>query len=484
MKSFNDYLESSGEIGFVDEARNSLVYVSGIPKVRAGEVVIFENQELGQVFSIAKEFVEVLLLTGARVNVGSKVTRTGALLKVNVGEGLLGRMIDPLGNPIDQKGEIRNTASYFVDRNPPKIFDKQQIKDSLETGVTLVDLVVPLGKGQRELVIGDRKTGKTEFLLDTIVNQAQLGSVCIYAVIGQKKADIKKLTEFFQQKGVSSKIVIVATSSSDPSGLIHLTPYTAMTAAEAFVEKGKEVLLILDDMTTHARCYREISLLAKRFPGKSSYPGDIFYVHARLIERAGKFSKGAITCLPVAESLLGDISGYIQTNLMAMTDGHIFFDINLYNQGKRPAVNPFLSVTRVGHQTQTPLKQDLSRNLLSFLISYEQMKQFLHFGAEVGETTRNILKQGAIIDSYFQEESHSPIPANANILIAAGIWAGIWSEAKIEEFRAQSERVVLDYKTNSNFRKEADELISLNTNFSDLVGNVRKNPEIIIQRLK
>jgi len=256
-----------------------------------------------------------------------------------------------------------------------------------------------------------------------------------------------------------------------------------MSVAEYFSNQGHNVLLILDDLTTHARNYRQISLLAKRFPGRSAYPGDIFYLHAKLIERAGNFKKGSITCLPVAESLLGDLSGYLQTNLMAMTDGHLFFDIDLYNEGKRPSINPFLSVTRVGHQTQKQLVKDIGREVSVFLVTYERMKQFLHFGAEVGETARNILNLGGKIDIFFNQPQERIISINANIIILSGLWAGIWNETENQDLGREIESILLSYNTNQNFKKEVDQLILSSNSFSDIVNSIRRNNELIVSNI-
>ena len=479
MENFDYYLEKYGEIGFVEESVHSLVYVSGLPKVHPNEMVIFEDGDIGQVLGIDSDQAEVLLFSHSKIRVGSKLARTDRYVTISVGDSLLGKTIDPLGRILGRTDTVEGTELRNIESDPPKLMDRKPIEKPLESGVSLVDMVVPLAKGQRQLVIGDRKTGKTEFVLQTIITQARLGTICIYAVIGQKYIDIKKLTTTFAEKNILGSTVVIASSSSDASGLIYLTPYTAMTIAEYFRDKGMDVLLILDDLTTHARTYREISLLGRRFPGRSSYPGDIFYIHARLCERAGNFKKGSITCLPLAESLLGDLSGYIQTNLMAMTDGHIFFDIDLYNQGKRPAVNPFLSVTRVGHQTQTPLLRDTSRELSSFLVTYERMKQFLHFGAEVGETARNILALGSRIDSYFNQGTEKTIPLNINLLILAGLWAGVWSDTKVEDMRLQMERVNLSYSTDPNFKTQVNEILAKSKTFSELVSSLRRNADLI-----
>ncbi|OGM10672.1 hypothetical protein A2159_02440 [Candidatus Woesebacteria bacterium RBG_13_34_9] len=483
IKDFDYYLDKIGEIGFVEESVYCLTYISGLPNIHLGEVVIFESGDLGYTLSLNRDQVLVLLLTETRIKVGSKAVRTGENIKAPVGNEVLGRLIDPLGRVKDYGKPFLSFELKPVDVSPPNITQRKQVEKPLETGVTIVDLVIPLAKGQRELVIGDRKTGKTEFLLHTLLTQALKGTVCIYAVIGQKQIDINKLYEFFEAKGIRKNTLIVASSSSDPAGQIFLTPYTAMTIAEFYKDKGMDVLLILDDMTTHARMYREISLLAKRFPGRASYPGDIFYIHAKLIERAGNFNKGSITCLPVAEAILGDLSGYLQTNLMAMTDGHIFFDTDFFNQGKRPAINPFLSVTRVGHQVQSMLQKDISRELSSFLVGYERMKQFLHFGAEVGDTARRTLALGAKIDVFFNQSINASIPLNANIFILSALWSGVWNETDEIRLRQEMEQVVLVYQTDDTFKKQIDDLLNSAKTFSEVVNYLRRNTELITGKI-
>lgn len=483
MDEFNQYLEKIGEIGYVDKLVHSICYVSGLPNIKPNELVVFETGDIGQVFSLGKETVEILFLSGGEIRPGSRLARTGDLLKIGVGNGYLGRTIDPLGRVVDGGKPVKANEYRYIDEKPPGIMQRKPVQKTLETGVSIVDTVVPLARGQRELIIGDRKTGKSQFLLQTMLSQARQGTVCIYAVIGQRQVEIKRLSEFFREKGVIQNTIIIAASSSDPSGMIFLTPYSAMTMAEYFRDAGMDVLLILDDLTSHARNYREISLLAKRFPGRSSYPGDIFYIHARLLERAGNFKQGSITCLPSAESILGDLSGYIQTNIMAMTDGHIFFDIDLYNQGRRPAVNPFLSVTRVGHQAQTALQKDLSREVLSFLVQNEKMKSFMHFGAEVGENIKKILNLGERLIAFYDQLGGNVVPINANILILAGLWTGIWKETKFEDMKQQMEMIILDYLTNVEYKKELDAFIASSDKFLGLVDNLRQNDEIITRKI-
>ena len=480
MDDFEKLLETVGEVGVVEEIMHSIVYVSGLPLARPYEAIFFENGNIGQVLSLTKERVEVLILDNNNIRVGTRAARTNVMLQVPISNELIGRMIDPLGRVIDdgpiKKGEEHMSA---VDTQPHGIIGRKKIETAMETGVSIADIIVPLAKGQRELVIGDRKTGKTEFLLQIMENQSKLGTVCIYAVIGQRKEDIKRRYEFMKEKGILKNGLVVATSSSDESGLIFFTPFTAMTIAEFFRDQGKDVLLILDDMTTHARIYREISLLARRFPGRNAYPGDIFYLHSRIIERAGNFRKGSITALPVAETIMGDLSGYLQTNLMAMTDGHIFFDIDLYNSGKRPAVSPFLSVTRVGHQAQTPLLRDVSRQVLSLLVSYERMKQFVHFGAEAGDTIRGIIELGKKVDIFFDQTTDELIPINANLIVLAAIWSGMWNETPMQNVDTEIEKIVLNYNTDAEYKKKIDKTIAVSNNFSDLINIIRTDSSLI-----
>lgn len=483
MQDYSYYLQSVGEIGFVEQSVGSLLYVSGLPTAHPREIVMFENGEIGQILALTKESAQVLLLGHSRAQVGSKVVRTGKYLEVPVSNDLLGKTIDPLGNIRSQTAATPNKKSQEVtykniEMRPPSISSRKVIESQLETGVAIVDLVIPLGKGQRELVIGDRKTGKSEFLLQTILTQAQRGTVCIYAMIGQKQMDILKLDDYFTKKGIRNNSIIVASSSSEPAGLIFLTPYTAMTIAEYFRDQGLDVLLILDDMTTHARTYREISLLAKRFPGRGSYPGDIFNIHAKLIERAGNFTKGSITCLPVAESVLGDLSGYIQTNLMSMTDGHIFFDIELYNQGKRPAVNPFLSVTRVGHQTQSVLQRDLSGVVSNFLVAYEKMKQFMHFGAEVGESSRSTLALGQRVDAFLNQGTEITLSVDLNMFILALVWSGVWNDVDIPTMNAQTLKIIELYSRDQEYKKKIAQIISSSNQFMDLITAIKRDQNL------
>ncbi|HSX48863.1 MAG TPA: hypothetical protein VLE44_01235 [Candidatus Saccharimonadales bacterium] len=471
MKTFNDFLEEIGEVGYADQVLQSIVYASGLPSLKPGELVVFESGELGRAVSISENQSEILTLSHKEIKVGEKIARTNKFLEITVSDDLLGKIIDPLGTsldgPLSDKGERRQ-----IDITPPGMIDRDIIKDPLETGVILVDLTIPLGKGQRELIIGDRKTGKTQFFERTMTNQAKKGNICIYAAIGKKAVEIKHMKESIDKRGIGKNVVFVASSASDSPGLVFTTPYTAMAIAEYFKDKGKDVVVFLDDLTNHAMYYRQIALLSRRFPGRSSYPGDIFYIHSKILERAGKFKKGSITCFPVAESIMGDFTGVIQTNLMSMTDGHIFFDLELANLGRHPAINPFLSVTRSGQQAQTPLVRDLSRELSSFLINLERLRGFLHFGAEISNEIRQKLDLGDRILSVFDQPADT-VPINVSLLIIALLWIGFWKDGTQAKMREKVLMLIKDYEATESVRNNINSLIQKSNSFASLLDNLR-----------
>lgn len=477
---FADYLKASGEVGFVTKVVSSIIQVDGLPSVRSGEMVLLETGQLGQVMSLNEDEVEILVFARESIKAGTRVTRMGRKLSVPVGEALLGRTIDVLGRTIS--GGLGEAISEWrmVDVTPGGIGSRVRVDQPFVTGVIVVDLLVPLGKGQRELILGDRKTGKSFLLNQAILSQVREGNICIYAAVGKQKTEIRKVEEFLAANKIADKTVVVASSSQDSSGEIYLCPYTAMTIAEYFRDMGKDVLVVLDDMSTHAKFYRELSLLSKKFPGRDSYPGDIFHVHSKLMERAGYFKVGdkaaAITCMPVVETVQGDISGYIQTNLMSMTDGHIYFDSDLFFKGRRPAVNPFVSVTRVGRQTQTPLRRDAGRTLLDILNGYEKTQSFLKFGAELGESSRQILAMGERIIKFFDQPLFTVVPLNVQLLLLALLITGVWNGE-------HPERLVSAYVTDPATKQAVDESIERNDAMSKLMEDVRRGADVWVGKL-
>jgi F-type H+-transporting ATPase subunit alpha len=432
MASFSEYLEWFGEVGYVEKLWESIADVEGLPEVKLGEMVIFESGQMGQVTSLKKDAVEVLILSKEEIRVGTRVTRMGSKLIIPVCQEMLGHTLDGLGKPLAGGAIISRGVEWRpVDVIPAGIAQRRKITAPMYTGVILVDLMIPIGKGQRELVLGDRKTGKSNLLLQSLVSQTRQGAVGIYAAIAKRKSEIRKIETFFRNCGIWKNMIMVATSSQDSSGEIYLGPYTAMAIAEYFRDKGRDVLVVFDDMTAHAMFYRELSLISKKFPGRDSYPGDIFHIHSKLLERGGNFivngKEVSITCLPVAETTQGDITGYIQTNLMSMTDGHVFYDGDLFFKGRRPAINPFLSVTRVGHQTQTPLAREVGRILVDLLSSYERTQSFLKFGAELGESSRQVLTMGERVLMYFNQPLDRVVPYNLQVVLLAMLVSGMWN---------------------------------------------------------
>lgn len=440
MKSFAEYLDSLGEYGIVTQVNHPLVLTEGLPSVKPDELILFEDGSIGQVFSMTEDTTTILSFSKKPSLTSTRVTRTGEILKVPVGESLLGKSIDPLGNLLNEDQEPLDTSTYHsLYAEPLGISARAKIKKTLHTGVSIVDLLIPIGKGQRELVIGDRKTGKTSFLLDTLTCQAKNGTIIIYAAIGKKRSDLKDLEAYFEANNILQQVVFVATSSYDSPSLIFLTPYAAMTIAEFFRDQGKDTLVILDDLSAHAKFYREISLIAKNFPGRDSYPGDIFYIHAKLLERAGNFIVGdkevAISCLPVVETVEGDITGFIPTNIMSMTDGHIYFDTNVVYQGRRPAINSVLSVTRVGKQVHSDLQRSINRELLSILTIYEKTQNISHFGTELNDQMKQTLETGDLFYRFFDQAPGTQVPEAIQILLIAMVWNRLIKAEDIESVR-------------------------------------------------
>ncbi|HSX40744.1 MAG TPA: hypothetical protein VLF68_03960, partial [Candidatus Saccharimonadales bacterium] len=472
----------TGEIGYVAEVIGTILYVTGLPSVKPQEIVYFETGEIGQAVSVTREHVEVLAYSKKLPRAGVKVTRSNQVLQVGVGPELLGHIVDPLGFALEQETTFKLKETRPVNITPPGIENRRKITRACETGVAMVDLIIPLGRGQRELVIGDRQTGKSIFLLKAALTQARAGSVCIYAAVGKKKQDIKLIEQFFVENKVMQNIIIVAATSEDALSNIYLCPYTAMMMAEYFRDNGKDVLVVLDDLTTHAKFYREIALLGRRFPGRNSYPGDIFYTHARLLERAGNFvnkdgTETSITCLPVVETVQGDLAGYIQTNLMSITDGHIYFDVDLFVNGKRPAINPFLSVTRVGRNTQTSLKRTLNREILSFLTLYEKVKTFVHFGTELNESVKATLSTGERIYAFFDQAPHSVTPLSMQLLLFAMLWGNMWNSKTVLEMKKDMDKLVDLYQKNQAFQKQVDTMLAGANTFNELLNTILKQTE-------
>jgi F-type H+-transporting ATPase subunit alpha len=486
--SYSENIKRTKEEGVVEKIIDSLLYVGGFKKVRIFEEVIFEDGSKGFVFSIDRDHCICLLTTQTQANKGLKVSRSDRLVGINLGEGLKGKLINPFGATLDKSNPVTNCHDFRIfDTDVPTIKDRAIIDENLHTGVTVVDMMVPLGKGQRELVIGDRGTGKNWFANSVIKSAAAQGIVCIYCGIGKKKASLNGILSDFKDPKFHKNIISLVTFANDPLGLSYLAPYAAMTIAEYFKDLGQDVVIIYDDLGTHAKVYREISLLSKRFPGRNSYPSDIFFTHSKLLERAGNFkTKGknvSITCLPLVESVGGDISGYVQTNLMSMTDGHIFFDIDMYNQGVRPAINYFLSVTRVGRQTQSPVKYKINRELNNILSLYEKTKAFIHFGAEISEGVKLNLRLGERLLQFFDQTGDVLVPNNIQILVFVLIWNQKWDSYSKDQIQNEVKRLIYLYENDINFMKIVDELAGVSTDLNNYINNFARYEEKLKERV-
>lgn len=487
--NFDQLLEQTKEIGYVALTAYPIIYVKGLPKVKMWEMVLFESGERGMVLSLTEDYAEIVLFSYESVAIGTKVVRTTKPFHIPISDSYIGTAIDPFGTPFDPSIKIENIKEErYIDALPSKIDKREKVKDPLLTGVSIVDMMVPLGKGQREMVLGDRKVGKTAFLLQTLMTQAKEGTLCIYAGIGRKKMEAKYVEGFVKSRGLANNVINIFSFASDPLGTIYVTPYVAMTIAEYYRDNGRDVMVILDDLSSHARFFREMALLNKKFPGRESYPGDIFYTHARLFERAGNFKHESgpksITCIAVAETVGGDISGYIQTNLMSITDGHIFFDGDIFEEGRRPSVNTFLSVTRVGRQTQSKLRWGVNRELTTFMTLFEKTKRFSHFGGELNEGIKATLDTGARLDAFFTQTMGITVSLNVQIMLFCIIWIGALNQLDSEAIKAKIQAAENIYQQDATFKKTIDDTIASTDSFNDLLGKVGSVSKSVLERLK
>jgi F-type H+-transporting ATPase subunit alpha len=469
MKTFDDYLKEVGEVGHIQSVVQSIVYVSGLPSARPKEMVIAAGGQRGIVQALMLGSVEVLMLDTHNLINGLAVTRTNETFKIPVSPGLLGRVVDPFSQPIDGAGPVIGEKELrIIEPRAPGISERVRVREPLETGVSLVDLLVPLGYGQRELVIGDKKTGKTVLLLQAIASQASRGVICVYVSIGKRQSDIKGVENYLRKANVMTNTCIVAANSADPATMVYLAPFSAMAIAEFFRDSGHNVLIVFDDLTNHAKFYREISLLSKRTPGRSSYPGDIFHLHAALLERAGNIKTAtgqivSITALPVAETLEGDFTGYIQTNLMAITDGHIFFDIDEFRKGKRPAINHALSVSRVGNQTKTAIERSLAQMVRDALTKYQKDLEIARFGVELPEHTRAEISLGEKIEGVFNQDAEVLISRPLSLILLGLLFSGYWKDKEASQVKVDLIRLIQKHQAGDlkMFEEEAKKVTTV-----------------------
>lgn len=435
------------EAGAISSVATGIAKVSGLPGVGFDELVTFPGGLAGIAFNVDADEVGVVLLGDYwHLNAGDEVERTGTVMDVGVGDGLLGRVIDPLGRSLDGKGPIAFSSRLPIERPAPPIMERAPVTVPLQTGLKVVDALIPIGRGQRELILGDRQTGKTAIAIDTILNQRDQGVLCVYCAIGQRASAVAKVVATLREKGALDYTVVVVTEGNDPPGLAYIAPYAATSIAEHFMEAGRDVLIVYDDLTHHARAYRELSLLLRRPPGREAFPGDIFYIHSRLLERATHLCKerggGSLTALPVIETEAQDISAYIPTNLISITDGQIYLSPSLFELGVLPAVDVGKSVSRVGGKAQLAAYRAVAGDLKLAYAQFEELETFSRFGARLDEDTRRLIEHGRRIRACLKQPEFAPVSVPSQIALLLALTAELLDDVPSERM-ADAEQAVI-----------------------------------------
>jgi len=449
IKHYENVIEQS-EVGTVILVGDGIARASGLEKCMAGELLQFENGEYGMAQNLEENTVSIVLL-GSDVGIkeGSTVKRTGKVVSVPVGEALIGRVVNALGQPIDGAGPIETTEFRPIESPAPGIIERQPVKEPLQTGIKAIDSMIPIGRGQRELIIGDRQTGKTTIASDTIINQKGKDVICIYVAIGQKRSTVANLVQSLTEAGAMSYTIVVSATASELSPLQYIAPYSGCAMGEYFMHKGKHVLIIYDDLSKHAVAYRALSLLIRRPPGREAYPGDVFYLHSRLLERSCRMSDalggGSITALPIVETQAGDVSAYIPTNVISITDGQIFLESALFNAGNRPAVNVGLSVSRVGGAAQTKAMKKANANLRIELAQYKDMESFAQFSSDLDAETRHQLEHGKALTEMLKQPLYQPKTDAEQVVTLVLASHGMLDEVPLAEQRARTAAFVRQF---------------------------------------
>jgi F-type H+-transporting ATPase subunit alpha len=429
------------EVGTITSLGDGIARIHGLDKAMAGELLSFPHGIGGLALSLEEDSVGCVVLGDyTELKEGEEVKRTGKILSVPVGEAMIGRVVNALGQPIDDKGPVAATQSLPVERIAPGIIDRQGVREPMATGLKAIDSMIPIGRGQRELIIGDRQTGKTAVLLDTILNNAKNDLICIYCAIGQKRSSIAQVVQTLTEAGAMGHTIIVAASASEPAPMLYLAPYAACAMGEYFRDNGKHALVMYDDLSKHAMAYREISLLLRRPPGREAYPGDVFYLHSRLLERASKLSQerggGSLTALPVIETQAGDVSAYIPTNVISITDGQIFLETDLFNSGVRPAVNVGLSVSRVGFSAAIKATKQVGSTLKLDLAQYRELAAFSQFGSDLDPLTQKQLNRGQRLTELLKQPQFHPLTWQQQTMILFAGTQGYLDDLKVSDIRA------------------------------------------------
>jgi len=432
------------EVGTVVSVGDGIARIHGIERAMAGEMLEFPHGLFGIALNLEEESVgSVLLGHSTEIKEGDTVKRTGRIISVPVGDEIVGRVVNALGQPIDGKGPIASKQFMPIERLAPGVVDRQPVKEPLQTGLKAIDGMVPIGRGQRELIIGDRQTGKTAVAVDTIINQKGLGVICIYNAIGQKQSTVAQVVRTLEEAGAMEYTVVVAAAASEPAPLLYISPYSACTIGEYFRDSGRHALCVYDDLSKHAQSYREISLLLRRPPGREAYPGDVFYLHSRLLERAAKLNNerggGSLTALPIIETQAGDLSAYIPTNVISITDGQIFLEADLFNQGIRPAINVGNSVSRVGGSAQIKAMRQVAGSLRLDLAQYRELAAFAQFGSDLDQATQKQLNRGKRLVEILKQPQYQPLPVEKQVAIVFAATNGYLDGVAVEQLRQYEE---------------------------------------------
>ena len=439
------------EIGYVISVGDGISKVHGLDKCKANELLEFSNGSFGMALNLEETFVSCVLLgNDVGIKEGSIVKRTGRVVSVPVGEKLIGRVVNALGQPIDGKGPIDITEFNPIERRAYGIIERKSVSVPLQTGIKAIDSMIPIGRGQRELIIGDRQTGKTVIATDTIINQKGKDVICIYVAIGQKQSTVTTVVDTLYRAGAMDYTIVVSANASDPAPLQYIAPYSGCTMGEYFMDKGRDVLIIYDDLSKHAVAYRALSLLIRRPPGREAYPGDVFYLHSRLLERAARlapeYGGGSLTALPIIETQAGDVSAYIPTNVISITDGQIFLESELFHSGVRPAVNPGISVSRVGGNAQIKAMKKVSGTLKLLYSQYRELQGFAQFGSDLDADTKARLEQGARIVEVLKQNRNSPIAVELQVAIIYAVVNNMLREIPVADIH-RFEEELFEYLT-------------------------------------
>jgi F-type H+/Na+-transporting ATPase subunit alpha len=431
---------SVANIGEVLEVGDGIARVSGLPDVRAQELVEFDNGVLGIAFNLEQAQVGVIIIGDyTDIQEGSRVRALGRLASIPVGDAMIGRVVDALGRPVDGKGPIETQQFNPIEKIAPGVVERQNVNRPLQTGIKAIDAMTPIGRGQRELIIGDRQTGKTVITLDAIINQKGEDVICIYVAIGQKQAQVARVVSILEQNGAMDHTIVVVASAADSAAMQYIAPYSGTAIGEYFMERGKDALVVYDDLSKHAWAYRQVSLLLRRPPGREAYPGDVFYLHSRLLERSAQLSEGrgggSLTSLPIIETLLGDVSAYIPTNVISITDGQIYLEADLFNAGIRPAINTGLSVSRVGSAAQRKAMSQVAGRLRLDMAQFRSLAAFAQFGSGLDKSTQQQLDRGMRLTELLKQPQYQPIPFTNEVMVLYAGTRGLLDEIPVERVR-------------------------------------------------